>query len=416
MQQLAIPDGAARPGAPWRPAPAPARPALVFICPNDFEQAAVNLGAASKVAALVRILSGLGFDIHYVDSSHQTACWSRSESGRASRVGDTPVTLWRPFRVPHRKTGKVLNVLAAGAFFKRMKAVRPALVWLYNSYAFEGALAQHFMQAGGVPVVLEVEDLPLARHRGLNPKPYWDQIHFDRLITRAALVTFVNQGLADAYAGKVRQSLLLPSLFRGSLGAPAGKPRLGGAPYTVGYFGGLDVEKGAAIMLQAAADLPADWRMVVTGAGPLAAAFTAQAQRLPGRLAFHGAVPQEELHRLMRSCDVIVNPHQSIEAMHNGVFPFKVCEAIAAGALLVSTPLPPIGEDMERAVLSFDGSASGLLAALTLAPGFQRDNAVLIDRLRARVLAQYSEDAVSATLRGLLDAILNRAEPLGVPA
>lgn len=385
------------------------RPRVVFVCANDFEQSPVNLGAASKVAALIRILVAKGFDIHYVDSSHQTRGWGHEQLGRTSNIDGTAVTLWRPFRLPSRKIGKVLNVLLAGRFFKRLKTVRPAFVWLYNSYAFEGALACRFLKDSQIPIVLELEDLPLARYRGLNPKPYWDQLYFGRLMSEAALVTFVNQGLLETYAGQVTRSMLLPAILHGGLGAAVDRRRFGAAPYTVGYFGGLDKEKGAAVMLDTVPKLPAQWRMVATGVGPLAARFAEAAKRFPRRLDFHGTVEQAQLHRLMRSCDVIVNPHQSIEAMHNGVFPFKVCEAIATGALLVSTPLPSIGEDMDRAVMTFDGSAAGLLDKLSKAARFHQINAGLIDALRVRVLAEYSEKFIGFRLGALLDEILHVA-------
>lgn len=398
--------------------PSPVKPRAVFVSPNDFEQPPVNLGASSKIGALVRIFAALGFEVHYVDSSHQSARWSAADCGRVIDLDGTPVTLWRPFRVPNRKVGKVLNVLLAGSFFKRIKAVEPAFVWVYNSYAFEGALARRFMAELGTPVVLEVEDLPLSRHRGLNPKPYWDQKYFRALLPTASLVTFVNQGLLESHASQTQRSMLLPSVLRASLARIAPRPRFAVEPHTVGYFGGLDREKGAAVLLEVLPRLPAHWQLVVTGAGELAAAFADAAARYPGRLAFHGTVAQAELHGLMQSCDVIVNPHQSIKAMHNGVFPFKVCEAIATGALLVSTPLPSIGENMACSVAFFDGSADQLLACLARAVDFDKDNAAHIDALRDRVLALYSEDAIGSRLRVLLDEMLTpaaRSQP-SVPA
>ena len=387
------------------------KPRMLFVSCNDFEQAPVNLGASSKVATLIRIFAAMGFEVHYVDSSHLSPCWSRSDCGRSIDVGGTLVTLWRPFRVPNRKVGKVLNVLLARRFFNRIKRVDPALVWVYNGYAFEGALAQLFMAELRTPVVLELEDLPLSRHRGWNPKPYWDQRHFRALLPAAALVTFVNQGLLEAHATQVKRSMLLPSVLRASLARSAHKPRFVERPHLLGYFGGLDREKGAAVLLEVLPHLPGHWQLIVTGAGELTAEFSEAAARFPGRLAFHGTVAQAKLHELMQSCDVIVNPHHSIEAMHNGVFPFKVCEAIAAGALLVSTPVPSIGENMDRAVLFFDGSAAQLLACLDQAAEFQAANGVAIEALRMRVLAQYSEDAIRGRLSVMLEDVFSSLAP-----
>ena len=382
-------------------------PVMVVIASNDFEGASVNLGAAAKIASLVRIFGRLGFDVHYVDTSHWTPRWARPVLSRPSAIEDTAVTLWRPFQLAHRKVGKVLNVLAADGFFAQLRRANPALVWIYNSYAMEGALAQRFASIG-VPFVLELEDLPRARRRGWNPKPLWDQRYLDALLPAAALVTFVNKGLLDRYAGRCKATFLLPSVLHDTLAGLSRPQRFVSSPYRVGYFGGLVREKGANVMLDALAALPANWQMVVTGVGELGPAFQSAAQASPDRLEFHGAVSRQALMALMQSCDVIVNPHQSIEAMQDGVFPFKVCEAIASGALLITTPLPSIGESFGRGAMSFDGSAKGLQRALADAHRHDQENATVINELRARVVGAYSEQAIAgrlaAALAGLPDA------------
>lgn len=382
------------------------RPVMVFIAPNDFEGAAVNLGAAAKIASLVRIFGRLGFDVHYVDTSHWTPRWAKAVLARPSFIEDTPVTLWRPFQLANRKAGKLLNVLAVDGFFAPLRRTNPALVWIYNSYAMEGALAQRFASIG-VPFVLELEDLPRARRRGWNPKPLWDQRYLDALLPAAALVTFVNQGLLDRYADCCKGTFLLPSVLHDTLAAPSRPKRFVSSPYRVGYFGGLVREKGAQVMLDALAGLPAVWQMVVTGAGELGPAFQSAAQAAPDRLEFHGAVSRQALIALMQSCDVIVNPHHSIKAMHDGVFPFKVCEAIASGALLLTTPLPSIGESFGRGAISFDGSAKGLQNALADAYRHDQEYAAEIDQLRARMVDAYSELAVARRLAAALAGLPN---------
>lgn len=381
------------------------RPVMVFIASNDFEGASVNLGAMAKIASLVRIFGRLGFNVHYVDTSHWAPRWAIPVLARPSVIEDTPVTLWRPFQVANRKVGKLLNVLAVDGFFAQLRRTNPALVWIYNSYAMEGALAQRFASIG-VPFVLELEDLPLARNRGWNPKPLWDQRYLDALLPAAALVTFVNQGLLNRYAGRCKGTFLLPSVLHVALDLPLQPKRFVSLPYRVGYFGGLIREKGASVMLDALSGLPVNWQMIVTGAGELGPAFQLAAQAAPDKLEFHGSVSRQALMALMQSCDVIVNPHQSIEAMHDGVFPFKVCESIAAGALLVSTQLPTIGEDMADAVLFFDGSCDGLLRALEKAPVFARENALPVAALRREVLAKYSEPAITRQLREWLKIMI----------
>lgn len=380
------------------------RPILVMVCSADFEGARVNLGAEAKVSAMVRIFIGLGFDVHYVDSSHWLPQWAGPSLGVPSHIGASAVTLWRPFRVPHRKFGKVLNVLFNGNLFAHLRALQPALVWIYNSYAFEGAIARRF-QAAGVPVVLELEDLPLARKRSWNPKAFWDQRYFERLLEQCALVTFVNDGLMQRYQGRTQRAMLLPSVLNDGLVKLTRTARFSARRYVLGYFGGLSPEKGAAVLLQALNLLPASWHLVVTGTGALEAAFKEAARRYADRLTFHGTVSPAELHRLMVTCDVIVNPHHSIEAMRDGVFPFKVCESLASGALLVSTALPSIDVPLSDAVLFFDGSSEGLASALRGAEAFNTENKAHIDNLGRHIAHHYSEAEVARRLLPVLTAI-----------
>ncbi|MCE2916476.1 MAG: glycosyltransferase [Rubrivivax sp.] len=381
------------------------RPRALFIAPEDFEREPVNLGAATKIAALVRILDRLGHEVHYVDSSHWQARWAGAVHGRPSRVAGTPVTLWRPPMVPHRKLGKLLNVLGAAGFARRLQGLRPAFTWIYNAYAFEAAVAHH-LHAQGVPFVLEIEDLPLARPRGLNPKPHWDQQWFKRVLPQAGLVSFVNQRLLDEHRPEVRRSLLLPSVLRREFDDLAGRRRFADAQTTrIGYFGGLSHEKGAGLLLEALARWPADSTLVVTGQGDLGPAFAAAAATPGSRLEYHGAVPSERLAPLMASCDAIVNPHRAIADMGDGVFPFKVCEALAAGALLISTELPPIAAPLAGAVLFFDGRVQGLLDAVVAARAFDSEHRSQIDALARHIAGEYGESAVAARLAPLLAAL-----------
>jgi hypothetical protein len=109
---------------------------------------------------------------------------------------------------------------------------------------------------------------------------------------------------------------------------------------------------------------------------------------------------------LMMRCDAIVNPHASIAAMGDGVFPFKVCEALASGALLISTPLPSIDISLDDAVLAFDGSGAGLVRALQDAPGFFARRHAAIGATREAICARFSEASVLQQLRVQIDAML----------
>ena len=379
---------------------------VVVVAPYTPGGLSDHLGAAKKIELVLGLLHRLGNRVHLVDSSHPTLAFAAPVHGQACAVGDTPVTLWRPSCLPHRKLGKLLNVVAPGAFLKRLLVLAPAFVWVYNSYSFEARAALYLKRHARSKVVLELEDLPRARGRSLNPKPWLDQRFFAPLLAAADLVTYVNAGLQRQFATPAQRSLLFPSLLQQALVDAPHKQRFAQARYRVGYFGGLEHEKGADVLLRTLAQLPAAWTLVVTGVGSLAAAFSDAQAAHPERLEFHGRVSHATVSSLMQSCDAIVNPHTPISQMREGVFPFKVCEALASGSLLISTALPAIAIDLSHAVLPFDGSAEGLAAALAHAPAFHAENAAALRRTRDDICARYSEASMLRQLRIELDAVL----------
>lgn len=380
-------------------------PIAVLVAPYAPEMPLLNLGASKKIQLIASLLTRLGFTVHHVDSSHPHERFCSPVMGQATHIEQTPVTLWRPFCLPSRKAGKLLNIYGSHSLFQRLAELRPDLVWVYNSYAFEARLGLHLKQVTGARLVLELEDLPLSRGRGLNPKPFLDQHYFYPLMKQSDLVTFVNAVLLKKHRKDVKAALLFPSILQQALVEQAPAPRFHRRERRVGYFGGLDADKGVGTLLELPPLLPADWRLVITGVGPLTPALHELARTYPERVEFHGAVSHARVLELMAGCDVIVNPHSSITGMHNGVFPFKVCEALASGALLVSTPLPSIDINLDDCVLFFDGSATGLARALTSAEDHHARNKDAIDHVRDQVRAQYGESQVLTQLQHAINAL-----------
>lgn len=136
-------------------------------------------------------------------------------------------------------------------------------------------------------------------------------------------------------------------------------------PVIAGYFGELNAEKGAKVILELISryEMP-EWRYIVCGSGPLHSEFAALAVQHPERLNVFSNLGITEMYRLMNEVDVLINPHSNIEAMGNGIFPFKVIEAIVSERLVVSTPLPPSKPDISSAIFMFDGSAEDLKRCL----------------------------------------------------
>lgn len=376
---------------------------LIAACSPGFP--AEHLGATKKIELVAKLLQRLGYDLHYVDSGHPEQRHAHPVLGQPAMVGESAVTLWRPSCLPHRKLGKLLNVLTTGPLMDELAARRPQLIWLYNSYAFEARWGMDLKARTGAHLILELEDLPLARHRGLNPKPHLDQWYFERLLPHVDLATFVNATLMEQYRSKVRQSLLLPSVLQDAITQLPDRLRFESGAHCLGYFGGLEPDKGVQVLLDLVPRMPRNWKLVVTGVGSLSGAFRDIAAKHPQAIDFHGAVHHQEVVRLMSTCDAIVNPHAAITEMDNGVFPFKVCEALASGALLITTPLPAIDLELEGHIEGFDGSLSGLIQALERAPALYAQRHQALDALRQSVCQRYGESAVFDRVNQAIHAI-----------
>jgi glycosyltransferase involved in cell wall biosynthesis len=232
----------------------------------------------------------------------------------------------------------------------------------------------------------------------LNLKPLLDSHYLRLLENRASLITCVNSSVQAAL--RSARTLVLPYIMSPFVKANGRQP-FESQPYTLGYFGGLTREKGASILPELCGALPEQWKMVVTGRGELAPDLRHCAEHSAGRMQFFENVPDEKLFELLSECDVVVNPHTSIEAMGQGVFPFKVLEAIDSGRLVISTELPPCGFDLSENVITFDGTVSGLLRALECAPEFVSRHTLGLIATVEQIRSVLSEEAVYATLKGM---------------
>ncbi|MFL5482641.1 MAG: glycosyltransferase [Gemmatimonadaceae bacterium] len=363
------------------------------------------LGGANKISALVRVLARSGRQIWLVNSAHNRQEFRRGRVGRLSLGARRPIIHVEPFTVRLRPVGKFLNLFSVRELAKRLARENPFLVWLYNGYAFDALLASELHERTGCKVVLEIEDLHTARSRGLNPKPLIDDWYLRRrVLPITSLAACVNEEVCKLIRSSGLPTVLLPGILAPELSdTPENTPPFSKPPYTLGYFGGLYSEKGVEVLLKLCEELPNDWRMVITGVGPLANAC-ARIARSNSRLSFFHALPQEQVIGLMTKCDVIANPHKPIAAMKNGIFPFKVFEALAAARVLISTPLPQSGVNL-GAVMWFDGSAKDLKRRLCEARDFYFHQRLLIERTADWIRERFSENGVSDTLNDLIPSL-----------
>jgi alpha-1,6-mannosyltransferase len=137
-------------------------------------------------------------------------------------------------------------------------------------------------------------------------------------------------------------ALMRARLWQQTGGGPPGKLLL--------YAGRLAPEKNVRLLLEMLEHLPPDYRLLIAGAGPLAAELQRQAaHRTPGRLCWLGHLSDRQaLLDLYANCDAFVHP--------NPREPFGIAplEALAAGLPLIA---PRAG-----GVLSYASDANAWLA------------------------------------------------------
>lgn len=345
-----------------------------------------NLGAANKIDAVMQMLLALQCDVKFVNSCARV----NGVAGVPVRSGIDEIPLskflgWMdklvsPFRVRR-------------ALERAHRGWRPEVIWIYNTYYFEVFAALSVVAAYEKPrIVLEWEDSALERGRGLNPKPYMDHIAWLLLRRRVNAAVAVNQRLcstirelgcpAEVFAGFVDDSILLRADARTPFSAQH-------KVATVGYFGGLNREKGAAIVLEAISRLADVANFIVCGSGQLWGEFEELSRRCRNLVLLRG-LEKDALASAIAQCDVLLNPHRPIDAGSGGIFPFKVVEALASRRLLITTDLPDLpGVDLRSAAHFVPSTAADFIAAIADSRQIYFRNRAAIDDVAGRVRDRY---------------------------
>lgn len=165
----------------------------------------------------------------------------------------------------------------------------------------------------------------------------------------------------------------------------------------VGYVGRLVPQKGLFVLLEAIARLSVDVRLMVVGNGPLKQAILEKARALgvEGRLELHDGVAHHEVPRYLQKMSVLVLPSVTTPAWKEQ-FGHVLIEAMACGVPVIGSDSGAIPDVIGDAGLIVpEGNVDALAAAiqrLASTPALQND---LAARGRARVLAEYTNDAVA---------------------
>jgi len=302
-------------------------------CPAERGES-IALGAAAKQRAILHGFSACGRKTLLVNSGHQTA---ELKGARLMRLARSVVEL-RMIQVSWRPLGKLLqSMLAPVAAFKLQRRLRVPLIWVYNPYLFEALYVWGARLAdSGTKIVLELEDMPLARRRlGLGRVKTWlDTLSLAYLKRQINGATVVQHAMRSAFSLAPDMIWHLPVLLTDQ---SAEAVQVGEGSVRVGYFGGLTLDKGADFLIQVIRKSPSHCHWTVCGSGDYAVNLRRLQDDMPDRLRFLGAVAESIFVREYAGIQVLVNLHAPLADFGAGIFPFKLLEGVAAGKLVLST-------------------------------------------------------------------------------
>ncbi len=282
------------------------------------------------------------------------------------------------------------------------KRGKPDVLWCYNAYAFEMRLSCYSYHKYLVPSILEFEDWHFSRTSFLRIRP---KLLLDYALWKLAVQTgaikycfAVNSYLESLMTRQGVPTKLLPGVVKESLCNPCHSAYISGCPTAVncGYFGGLTEEKGALFVGELieyfmSESVSVKWH--IAGTGELDKIFVDLSRRYSQNVCYYGYLSDEEYEKVLSTVDVVLNPHKRMP----GVFPFKIVESVAAGKLVISTPLdiPRSLQWMRSSLIQRKLDISLWSKEILSANIYKSQNRSLMQLSRSQALSMYSRSGVS---------------------
>ena len=179
--------------------------------------------------------------------------------------------------------------------------------------------------------------------------------------------------------------------------SPGDGPRDPTRPFTIGFVGRFEEEKGLFVLLDALAELTGDWRLRLVGGGPLGDGLGAYAERIGigGRVSIEPGVPSLQVPSVMRDLDVLVLPSLT-RPNWKEQFGRVLVEAMACVVPVVGSDSGEIPNVIgDGGLVVPEGDAAALRAALARLMDDGELHAALAARGRRRVLARYTHQHIA---------------------
>jgi glycosyltransferase involved in cell wall biosynthesis len=352
-----------------------------------------SLGRHRKINQVTSMLSSFGFEIIRLNIA------PHFQSSKPLSV----IPLCQSSNIPARF---IQLIVSSYCFFVSAAGVNhSSILWLYNSRSAEAivAIVALFLRPR-LRLVLQLEDLPSARLENHGIAGTIDLLMSILISKRADQIFAVSDSVASAYASLTRTSknnikILPPALD--PLYIKAVRYRL--EPFSLDttvilYAGSYQEDKGVLDLIRAFIEITdKSFQLQLFGSAPtsLIDSFSRY-----DRIIFKGVVTLDVLFNHYASADVVVNPHRPI-LNSNYVFPFKLVEIIASGALPLTTPVPG-SEAFELPQDCLFKSVDQLSQKLASSKSLWRHNRKEIIACASLCREKYCTETIQSELAGLI--------------
>lgn len=308
-----------------------------------------SLGSSAKISNIVTGFLQNNYRVYLLNSAHQLEALSRTTIKRSGHCGGKAIEIIPP-TLPNRKIGKLLQcILSPFTIVSIINKKKPKYLWLYNPYVYEIlCLILSKITSPHIISILEYEDLPLSRRRAGTG---WLKNWLDHLAAKIALrlvdgVTVVQTNMIEPRRGGLL-AWHLPVLVEDD----CNQVKQLGPTICIGYFGGLHIEKGVDVLLEVIRQRPrGDIRWIICGSGPLSVEVASISHNSIYNLLYISGLNRDAFNTIYRDVDVIINLHKPLDGFSNGIFPYKLLEAVSKGKLLISTPMSGCPDEVAGAI------------------------------------------------------------------
>lgn len=307
---------------------------IFFVAPfaSKASQEWFSVGRFRKINQVCSMLTSLGFDIQKLNIV----------PFYAADTSTSLVSLCRS-KTPVKRFAELL-FFALSFFLAQESHSTDSYIWVYNTRAAESLVAcLGILLHPRYRLVLELEDLPSARMENHGIRGFADLIMTRFLANRADFVFTVSDPVSKAFTritgvSSFKIHALPPSLSDSFVNkACSRKQPFSSAVISILYAGSYAESKGVDDLINAALSLDETYfHLHLVGPIPASLRNKYANSRL---LTCHGLISTESLFDMYCSADIVVNPHRVV-LNPDYIFPFKLIETIASGALPLTTPVP----------------------------------------------------------------------------